>query len=389
MWRWITSSPSTCRADARRGHVIPRLATVLSAREWESALVALARETAEARVVLRVHRPEDLEDEASRIDVVVAGTETPWLTPARISRWRRLGMRVIGVYPAGDGPARARLLCAGVEELFSDTAPAAAMLRSIRLIGVTRIEAQKTSTVIAVSGPRGAPGRTETALAIAWAAAKLGPALLLDMDLEAPSLAIRTGRNPRPDVTDAYEAVAHDGRLPPWATQRFGPLAVIVGSHRRTGELLASCAAADLVEAARAASTTIIVDAGPGPAASGMVRSADHTVLVAGGSPDGLVRAAHLIGDWTGPTPLLLLNRVPPGDKAGLLVAARHCLGLEPAVVVAEHPEIATTTCRAATPHALLVEAARRMLDLFRSPADSLPSPAPSRRAGARWPAPS
>jgi len=344
--------------------VIPRLATVLSAREWEGALVALARETAEVRVVLRAHHPEELESQAGRIDVVAAGTETPWLTPARISCWRRLGMQVIGMYPAGDRPARSRLLAAGVEELFPDITPATKVLRSARLMGAARVQALSDSTTIVVSGPRGAPGRTETAFAIAWAAATDRSTLLLDLDLEAPSLAIRTGRAPRPDIADACDAVAQGGRLPAWATRRLGPLGLIVGSHRRPDDTVAPYAAADLVEAARASYAAIVVDGGPAPP-TGILRSADHMVLVVGGSPNGLVRAAHLVDGWPWSTPLLVLNRVPPGGEADALAAARHCLGLEPAAVVNELPEIAVASRRPAPPHRTLVDAARQVLDLL------------------------
>ncbi len=350
--------------------MIPRLATVLSAREWESTLVALARETAEVRVVLRAHRPEEMEAEAGRIDVAVAGAETPWLTPARISCWRRLGMRVIGIHPMGDRPARSRLLAAKADEVFDDTTPAVLVLRAARLIGAVQVRAPALSTTIVVSGPRGAPGRTETALAIAWAAAGRHSSLLLDLDLEAPSLAIRTRRRPRPDVTDAYDAVQHDGRLPARVTQRFGPLALVVGSHRRTDDPLAPYAAADLLEAARACSATVVADAGPPSHATSVAPSGDHIVLVAGGSPDGLVRAAHLIDDWPWPAPLLVLNRVPPGHEADVVGAARHCLGLEPAAVVSDLPEIAAAARRTGVPHQSLVDAADQVLDLLNLSAD-------------------
>ncbi|MCH8949176.1 MAG: hypothetical protein IIB87_02225 [Chloroflexi bacterium] len=50
-----------------------RVATVLSAREWEPGLVAHARDTAALRIVLRAYQPSDIETRAEDIDVVVAG----------------------------------------------------------------------------------------------------------------------------------------------------------------------------------------------------------------------------------------------------------------------------------------------------------------------------
>ena len=54
----------------------PRIATVLSAREWESAVVAMARETATVRLVLRAYQPDDVSRRIDEIDVVIAGAET-------------------------------------------------------------------------------------------------------------------------------------------------------------------------------------------------------------------------------------------------------------------------------------------------------------------------
>ena len=52
-----------------------RVATVLSAREWEPNLVAHARDSAAIKVVLRAFQPRDIEGHAGDIDVVVAGDE--------------------------------------------------------------------------------------------------------------------------------------------------------------------------------------------------------------------------------------------------------------------------------------------------------------------------
>ena len=123
----------------------PRVATVLSARDWESGLVVQAKETAEVRLVLRAYRPEEVEEEAHRLDVVVAGAETTWVTPARIAAWRRRGLRVIGIFPCGDGPARQRLVAGGADEVLPDDTPSGevgrfkqgvAVLHVVRPVGV-------------------------------------------------------------------------------------------------------------------------------------------------------------------------------------------------------------------------------------------------------------
>ncbi|MFQ5948700.1 MAG: hypothetical protein ACE5KX_07560, partial [Acidimicrobiia bacterium] len=128
----------------------PRIATVLSARDWESDLVRLARDGALVRLVLRAYRPEDLEKDAERVDVVVAGAETSWVTPARVAAWRRAGLRVIGIYAAGDHPARDRLEAGGADEIFPDDTPLPVILQAIRFLrpaAPSEIEAPSGSSV--------------------------------------------------------------------------------------------------------------------------------------------------------------------------------------------------------------------------------------------------
>ena len=135
-----------------------RAATILSAREWESALVARARETAEVRLVLRAFRPGEIERAADRIDVVVAGAEVPWFTPARIGAWRRRGLRVIGVYPAGDRPARDRLDRARADETVPDDLPIPVLMRAVCFQVpevVPRPIVNRAAPIVAIAGPRG------------------------------------------------------------------------------------------------------------------------------------------------------------------------------------------------------------------------------------------
>ncbi|MCH8991641.1 MAG: hypothetical protein IIA44_07840, partial [Acidobacteria bacterium] len=111
-----------------------RVATVLSAQEWEPRLVAYARETAELRIVLRAFQPDEIGERADEIDVVVAGAEVAWVTPAQITAWRRKGLSVLGVYPHGDTPAAAMLKAAGVDELVSDDTDAESLITTIRFL---------------------------------------------------------------------------------------------------------------------------------------------------------------------------------------------------------------------------------------------------------------
>jgi Flp pilus assembly CpaE family ATPase len=324
----------------------PRVATVLSAREWESRLVAHARETAAFRLVLRAFRPSDVESRRKDLDFVVAGAETSWVTPARIASWRRSGLRVIGIHPSGDDPARARLASAGADDVLSDDAPAETIARAVRLLeSPAEIEDDgPRGRVVAVVGARGAPGRTEVAVSMACGSARTHSTLLVDLDLAAPSVAIRLGLPPRPDVIDASDEIHMTGELSDASLRQWRRLPVLVASHRPTD--LRAEARDDLLTAAAARFERVVVDAGPGPEAP----TADDIVLVAEGTPAGLVRAAHLVSDWSGPTPILVLNRVPRDEAGDVVGAARRWIGLDPEAVVLEDARIRERARRADTP---------------------------------------
>ena len=72
-----------------------RVATVLSAREWEPTLVSQARESAAVRIVLRAYQPREIEERADEIDVVVAGAGTGQRSRDPALRPRVRGMVVL------------------------------------------------------------------------------------------------------------------------------------------------------------------------------------------------------------------------------------------------------------------------------------------------------
>ncbi|MBN2113977.1 MAG: hypothetical protein JW785_07620 [Acidimicrobiia bacterium] len=341
----------------------PRVATVLSARDWESGLVVQAKETAEVRLVLRAYRPEEVEEEAHRLDVVVAGAETTWVTPARIAAWRRRGLRVVGIFPCGDGPARQRLVAGGADEVLPDDTPAGEVVRTIRLLRPAAAVATPSVTgrLVLVTGPPGAPGRTETALALAWGWAARGRTLLLDLDVAAPALAVRLGRPPRPDLVDAAEVVHETGALAPRSVIEYGPLGLVVGSTRRGEAPLPDHLMADVVAAARGLADLVVVDAGPRRGDDPLLKGADLAVLVAEASPVGLVRAAHLAGEWAGPRPLLVLNRVHRPQVSEVVAAARRWTGLDPAALVPERAAVVAAARSARPPARPLRRALRRL----------------------------
>jgi MinD-like ATPase involved in chromosome partitioning or flagellar assembly len=339
-----------------------RVATVLSARDWESGLVALARETAEVRLVLRAFRPEEVEEEAHRLDVVVAGAETTWVTPARIAVWRRRGLRVVGIFPSGDRPAQQRLTAAGADEVLSDDTPPGEMVRAIRLLHPPAQipEPVRPTPTTVVTGPPGSPGCTEVALALAWSWAPKRRTVLLDL-APAPSLAIRLGRPPRPDLVDAAEAVHEIGALPSTSLAAYGPLRLVVGSTRRTDGALPPHLVADVATAAGSLADAVVADAGARPGDDLLVKGADRVVLVAEASPTGLVRAARLAAEWSGPQPVVVLNRVTSSQADEVVAAARRWTGLEPAALIPFRVSI-TAAARTALPPARAIRRALRGL---------------------------
>jgi Flp pilus assembly CpaE family ATPase len=333
-----------------------RVATVLSARDWEPGLVSYARETAELRIVLRAFQPHEIEEHAEDIDVVVAGGEVSWVTPVQIAAWQRAGLGVLGIHPHEDRPAAVMLQAAGVDELLPDTADVRTIVTAIRFISPPSalLSRDGTGTVISVIGSRGAPGTTEIALGLAWESGGRSSTLLVDLDVTAPSIAIRLGLPPRPDITDAADQVRVIGAIDDDALHRIGPISVITGSHRVGEAPLRPAMIADVIDAAVVGFDRVVVDLGTADPDDPILKRSDVAVLVVDASAVGVVRAAHLVAAWSGPPPTLVLNRVAPRDQGDVIAAAREWTGIEPAAVISDRPAIRVASLAAKRPDARL-----------------------------------
>lgn len=329
-----------------------RVATVLSAREWEPGLVAHARDTAALRVVLRAYQPSDIEARASEVDVVVAGGEVAWVTPRQVATWRRLGFGVIGVHPAGDAPAAQLLERGGANEVVPDTIEAVALVQAIRFVApaTNQTVAEGRGRVTAVTGSRGAPGCTEVALAYASIAAGSSSTVLIDADLSAPALAIRLGLPPRPDLTDAADGVREDGWIAAKCLHSVGALSVITGSHRPAEARLRDALISGVIDAATAQFDHVVLDVGADHDRNSFVEESDAVLLVVDASAVGVVRAAQVTSEWLGPQPRLVLNRVDPRDRSQVVDATRRWTGLEPAAVIPDRRQVRRTTAAAKMP---------------------------------------
>ncbi|GMQ85715.1 MAG: hypothetical protein BMS9Abin07_1283 [Acidimicrobiia bacterium] len=332
-----------------------RVATVLSAQEWEPRLVAYARETAELRIVLRAFQPDEIEERADEIDVVAAGAEVAWVTPAQITAWRRKGLSVLGVHPKGDSPAAAMLQAAGVDELVPDDTDPESLITTIRFLAppADRETVVATGTAIAVIGARGAPGSTEVALGLALNAAERGSTMLIDLDLDAPSIAIRLGLAPRPDITDVADQVRATGRIDPASVHTLGALDVVTGSHRPGEGAIRSTMVEDVIEVATFQYDTAVLDLGAAPPDDRVLKRADQAILVVDGSAVGVVRAARLVAEWSGPPPQIVVNRAARHEHDQLIEAVQQWTGIEPAAVIDDRRAVRTAALGARPPDRL------------------------------------
>lgn len=319
-----------------------RVATVLSAREWEPGLVAYARDTAAIRVVLRAFQPRDIEAHAGDIDVVVAGGEVAWVTPHQIATWRRLGFAVIGIHPPEDAPAASLLELGGACEVLPDNVDVAALVQAIRFVAPLEQSSQSgdRGKVTAVVGARGAPGCTEVACAHAVTEASRLKTLLIDADLTAPALAIRLGVAPRPDITDAADMVRSEGTFDRSCVRSVGRLDVVTGSHREGEPPVRDQMLAGLVESAASTYQSVILDVGSSVMTDSLLETIDEVILVIEATPVGIVRAAQTTSAWFGPTPHVVVNKVRHQSKTEIVGAVRRWTGLEPAAVVADRAKV-------------------------------------------------
>lgn len=328
----------------------PRVATVLTAQPWEAQFAEMARASGGVRLVCRAYDPGEVPPD---VDVIIGGSETAWMTPACIKDWLARGIRVIGIHPPTDRPGRRLFEEAGADAVLSSIERPEVLLAMARSLSTFPSPPAFGSRVTVVSGPAGAPGRTESAVAIACLLSRSTSTLLIDLDHRSPSIALRLGLPPSPNIDEAIDSIRSRGVLPDSAIQEFGDIQVLTGSFRHT--LDDARTRRDVLWAARDRADHIIVDGGSPDEGDPLLDVATDTILVCDASPIGLVRAAGLARWWTAPPPAVLLNRTPT-DPDDMVRTARHALGLEPQVLVPYQPAIRQASVRAEPPPEVLLE---------------------------------
>jgi MinD-like ATPase involved in chromosome partitioning or flagellar assembly len=329
-----------------------RIATVLSARDWEPALVAHARESAAVKVVVRAYQPGDIDRHLDGIDVVVAGGDTSWVTPSLTAMWRSLGLGVVGVVPEGDEPAARLLEKGGVDEVVPDTIDVTALVQAIRFTAPSgpRPEPPTRGRVVLVLGPRGAPGVTEIAAAYALGRRSRSETVLIDLDTASPSLAVRLGLPPRPDVIDVADALRSESTIGEGLVHRFEGLVVITGTYRAGMPPLTREMRTGIIRVASTQWSDVVVDCGTSGTELSDLETADEVILVIDGSPVGIVRAADLTTEWLGPAPAIVVNRVPPQARRQVVDAVRRWTGLDPVLVLPDRPAVRRSAASARPP---------------------------------------
>jgi hypothetical protein len=161
---------------------------------------------------------------AGQAEAAVVAASTRWLDHDALARLAAAGLAVVGVAPAGDEDSERRLRQLGLQHVAADTDTPAA------LVDLTRaaVTAEPTPgppeppdappppvhdtlhTLVAVWGPKGAPGRTTVAVNLAFEAAPLvGDVLLVDADTYGGAVAhanIQISRRLSPEACLKQEA---------------------------------------------------------------------------------------------------------------------------------------------------------------------------------------
>ena len=256
---------------------------------WESELVERARHTGALRITERAFHPAQVQRALSEkgARAVMVGAEIPWLSGRLVGAWRRLGAVVIGINAPYHFSHERLLESWGCDLILETPDPewAATALRAGSPTPDAPVAPIPGPTVVAVGGPRGAPGRTEVALGLAWLASQNGSCLLIEADT-SPALGLRLGLSP---PAHPYEPVATGGMDVLLWSADSSPAGILSSGWSRLWDY-----------------RTTVVDLGPGHQA--FQEWPGQKVVVCRASPSGIVRAA------------CFLSKLDPGYRPWVVV---------------------------------------------------------------------
>ena len=275
--------------------MIPRVVTT-AGPQWEAELVEQARMTGFLKIAQRAFHPLQVQQALRHraAQAVLVGAEVPWLSPGLIGAWQDRGLVVVGIGDPYNTPETALLEDWGCDYVLEAPDPewAATVLRAGAAGRDLAQGGHQGSTVVAVGGPRGAPGRTEVALGLAWMAAETGPCLLVEAD-PSPALGLRLGL---PPPTSAYEPVS------------IGGIDVLLQRHGGSAMGMLASGWSRLEDY-----PVTVVDLGP--CVDSFEQWPGQKVVVCKASPSGIVRAASfLAGLGRRQRPRVVVNHLEADD---------------------------------------------------------------------------
>ncbi len=329
---------------------------------WESRLVTALEASAELTVVRRCADLADLLAAASAglAEVALVSADLRLLDRAALHHLAGHGVRAAGTFAPGDDLGERRLRQLGLDVVVRADAEPHELEEALgRLLGTaphgprdpdTRADGAESedgtealpapvdgSTVIAVWGPTGAPGRSTVALSLAAELAAGGVrTLLVDCDTYGSSLAQALSLLDEAPGMAAAARAADQGTLDLPGLARLAPevsdrLRVLTGIPRaeRWPELRAA-AVEHVLTLARQLASVVVVDCGfsieddeelsydtvaprRNAATLTTLEQADELLVVGSGDPIGLqrlVRAVQEVGSIPSPTPQVVVNKV-------------------------------------------------------------------------------
>jgi MinD-like ATPase involved in chromosome partitioning or flagellar assembly len=150
-------------------------------------------------------------------DVLVVSHRWPALTQAFVADVHARARRILGVVDRAEPASRPHLAAVNVDAVIDSDAGPEAFVRALvalcaeapRREGIAPAPlAVRTGRIVAVGGPPGV-GRTEVAIELAIAAARVATVVLADCDDVAPAMAQRLGLVLEPNLRTAIDAVEH------------------------------------------------------------------------------------------------------------------------------------------------------------------------------------
>lgn len=294
---------------------------------------------------------------ADDFDVMLIDDICSFLTPRLVARLRDSGKEVIGVFSPADGPdAKRRLLKCGITDVIESDAPPEEFLILTSATLAHRSPPQSSQSsgteayVIGVTGIAGS-GVSEVAIGLARDLALREPSVLIDLNLDQPSVAQRLDLPLHPNLLTAVDLAHHNEERLAEALQLKEELSVLAGLPP-SGAGSASLPNRDVLALVQDLSSgpfsCVVADLGSGPPA--LPPSILDVVIVVGpASPVGLTRLIRLVESTVPPERaevLAVVNRAPAGSRRAddMRVELAHALGGRPMMMLREDRRVANAS---------------------------------------------